>query len=281
MIVSQQPQLAVTTNHAVARNVQSQWLSANPSLADKYTRTFSPEDFRMHLSNKLFAGIFLVLAVGAVSNSAAAQTTNCTSSQQAAIQCFVSNAVTTKLTHTRYGMTLPQFEAYGVAVNDILQMHRTYLMLVGESSAIADAMPPTNASGTANQAAQDLAVTQFVNAAIATQMAHTSATVTQQDLDWFSLDITNAMNDNQGLMTMLTPGVSLRIIDSYIVTGTTNGTVNWTTVDASLSTAVDNFIASGMMKVPAPITTTEVKTFVTMVAHSIAEYKVSTGRKTL
>lgn len=235
----------------------------------------------MHLSNKLFAGIFLVLGVGAVSNSAAAQATNCTSSQQAAIQCFVSNAVTTKLTHTRYGMTLPQFEAYGVAVNDILQMHRTYLMLVGESSAIADAMPPTNASGTANQAAQDLAVTQFVNAAIATQMAHTSATVTQQDLDWFSLDITNAMNDNQGLMTMLTPGVSLRIIDSYIVTGTTNGTVNWTTVDASLSTAVDNFIASGMMKVPAPITTTEVKTFVTMVAHSIAEYKVSTGRKTL
>jgi hypothetical protein len=112
-------------------------------------------------------------------------------------------------------------------------------------------------------------------------MAHTSTAVTQRDLEWFSLDITNAMNDNDGLMAMLTPGVALRIVDSYIVTGTTNGTVNWTTVDASLSTAVDNFIASGMMKVPAPITTAEVKSFVTLLAHPISEYKVSTGRKTL
>jgi hypothetical protein len=235
----------------------------------------------MHLRTRILAGVFSVLSAGAVSNHAAAQATNCTANQAAAIQCFVAHAVVTNLMAPRYGMTLTQFEAYGVSVSHILQTHDTYLMLVGTSSAIADAMPPTNATGTANQAAQDLAVTQIVSAAVVTKMAHTSTAVTQQDLEWFSLDITNAMNDNDGLMAMLTPGVALRIVDSYIVTGTTNGTVNWTTVDASLSTAVDNFIASGMMKVPAPITTAEVKSFVTLLAHAISEYKVSTGRKTL
>jgi hypothetical protein len=235
----------------------------------------------MHLRTRILAGVFSVLSAGAVSNPAAAQATNCTANQAAAIQCFVAHAVVTNLMAPRYGMTLTQFEAYGVSVSHILQTHDTYLMLVGTSSAIADAMPPTNATGTANQAAQDLAVTQIVSAAVVTKMAHTSTAVTQQDLEWFSLDITNAMNDNDGLMSMLTPGVALRIVDSYIVTGTTNGTVNWTTVDASLSTAVDNFIASGMMKVPAPITTAEVKSFVTLLAHAISEYKVSTGRKTL
>jgi hypothetical protein len=235
----------------------------------------------MQLRRIIFATLFSVMAVAAVSKSAAAQSTNCTASQQAAVQCFVANAVTTKLTQPRYGMTLAQFEAYGVAVNNILQTHHTYLMLVSVSSAIADAMPPTNSNGSANQAAQDLAVTQAVDAAISNQLANTAAGVTLQDLQWFSLDITNAMNDNNGVMAMLTPGVALRIIDSYVVTGTTNGTVDWTTVDASLSTAVDNFIASGMMKVPGMITTAELKTFVITLAHVISDYKVSTNRKTL
>jgi hypothetical protein len=235
----------------------------------------------MQLRRIIFATLFSVMAVAAVSKAAAAQSTNCTASQQAAVQCFVANAVTTKLTQPRYGMTLAQFEAYGVAVNNILQTHHTYLMLVSVSSAIADAMPPTNSNGSANQAAQDLAVTQAVDAAISNQLANTAAGVTLQDLQWFSLDITNAMNDNNGVMAMLTPGVALRIIDSYVVTGTTNGTVDWTTVDASLSTAVDNFIASGMMKVPGMITTAELKTFVITLAHVISDYKVSTNRKTL
>ncbi len=82
-------------------------------------------------------------------------------------------------------------------------------------------------------------------------------------------------------MGMLTPGVGLRIIDSYVVTETSNGTVNWTAVDTSLSTAVDNFVASGMLKVPAPITIAELKTFVEKLAHIIYDYKVTTGRKSL
>jgi hypothetical protein len=235
----------------------------------------------MQLRTTILAVVFSVAATSVISRSASAQSTNCTASQQAAVQCFVANAVATDLTQPRYGMTLAQFEAYGVAVSHILQTHHTYLMLVGTSSAIADAMPPTNASGTANQSAQDMAVTQIVSAAVSSGLANTSEFATLQDLQWFSLDITGAMNNNNDVFEMLTPGVSLRIIDSYIVTGTTNGTVNWTTVDASLSTAVDNFIASGMMKVPAPMTTAQLKSFITTLAHVIYDYKVSTGRKSL
>ena len=235
----------------------------------------------MRLRNAILAVAFSAVLFAGLTRPIAAQPTGCTSSQQAAIECFVANAVATKLTQPRYGMTLGQFEAYGVAVNTILQTHHTYLMLVGISSAIADAMPPTNANGSANQAAQDVAVTQVVSAAVANQLANPVTGVSTQDLQWFSLDVTNAMNDNNGVMAMLTPGVSLRIIDSYIVTGATSGAVNWTTVDASLSKAIDNFIASGMMKVPPPITTANLKSFVNTLAHSIAEYKSSTGRKTL
>jgi hypothetical protein len=36
-----------------------------------------------------------------------------------------------------------------------------------------------------------------------------------------------------------------------------------------------------MLKIPAPITTVQLKSFVTTLAHIIWDYKVSTGRKTL
>jgi hypothetical protein len=235
----------------------------------------------MQLRKTILAVTFSIFATCVFFGPASAQAQNCTASQQAAVQCFVANAVTTNITQPRYGMTLTQFEAYGVSVSAILQTHHTYLMLVGTSSAIADAMPPTNANGSANQAAQDLVVTQVVSAAVSNGLANTTPTTSLQDLQWFSLDVTGAMNDNNGVMGMLTPGVSLRIIDSYVVTGTTNGTVNWTTVDASLSTAVDNFIASGMMKIPAPMTPAQLKAFIKSLAHVIYDYKVSTGRKTL
>jgi hypothetical protein len=235
----------------------------------------------MQLRRIILAVLFSASAVGLVSQATAAQSTSCTASQRAAVQCFVANAVTTKLTEPRYGMTLAQFETYGVAISTILQTNHTYLILIGSSSAVADAMPPSNANGSANQAAQNLAVTQIVSAAVLNHLANTAAGVTLQDLQWFSLDVTNAMNDTNGMMSMLTPGVSLRIIDSYIVTGTTNGTVNWTAVDASLSTAIDTFITSGMIKVPAPITSTDLKSFVTALAHIVYDYKVSTARKKL
>jgi hypothetical protein len=234
----------------------------------------------MQLSKLIVVLVFSLTATSALSQPAAAQSTNCTSSQQAAVQCFVANAVATDLTKPRYGMTLAQFEAYGVAVSEILRTNHTYLVLIGTSSAIADAMPPTNANGSANQSAQDVAVTQIVNAEVSGGLANTTV-ATVQDLQWFSLDVTGAMNDNNGVMALLTPGVSLRIIDSYVVTGTTNGTVNWTVVHATLAQAVDNFIASGMFKVPGLTTTARLKAFVNSLAYIIYDYKVSTGRKSL
>src|SRR5579863_9193017 len=147
---------------------------------------------RMNVCKLLFAVVFLLGAV-LVARPAYSQTasSSCTATQQAAVQCFVANAVATDLTKPRYGMTLAQFESYGVAVSQILQTHHTYLVLVGVSSAVADAMPPTNADGSANQVAQENAVTQTV--AVANQLGLTSLPTgtTLTDLEHFSLDITN------------------------------------------------------------------------------------------
>jgi hypothetical protein len=232
----------------------------------------------MGLKKLVCLGIFLGAAAAAVP-SVYAQ--NCTSSQAAAVRCFVANAVTTKITKPRYGMTLPQFEAYGVAVSEILKTNHTYLVLTGISSAIADAMPPTNVNGSANRAAQDLAVSQIVDAVLTAGFASPPTGVTDKDLRWFTLDLVTAMNDSDGMLQVLTPGVGLRIIDSYLTTGTSNGKVNWSEVDSSLGKAVNDLINDGLMKIPSGRTSAEVKTFVNSVAKAIYAYKVSTKRNAL
>ncbi|HEX2775865.1 MAG TPA: hypothetical protein VHN10_04415 [Candidatus Acidoferrales bacterium] len=232
----------------------------------------------MGLKNIALLGICLGAAVSATP-SARAQ--SCTASQAAAVQCFVANAVTTKITSPRYGMTLPQFESYGVAVSLIVQTHHSYLLLTGIASAIADALPPTNANGSANQSAQDIAVSQIVNAAAAGGFITPPAGTTVQDLQWFTLDLVTAMNDNEGMLQMLTPGVGLRVIDSYIVTDTSNGVVNWTQVDSDLTTAVNSLMTAGLMKLPDNHTTAQVQALVDSIAKAISSYKVSTGRTTL
>ena len=55
--------------------------------------------------------VLMCLAGWAVSAPSARAATNCTSSQQAAVECFVAHAVATELTKPRYGMTLAEFEA--------------------------------------------------------------------------------------------------------------------------------------------------------------------------
>jgi hypothetical protein len=152
-----------------------------------------------------------------------AQTTplpNYTASSDAAVQCFVANAVTTGLTQPRYGMTLAQFQDYGVAVTKILQTDQTYLVLVGLSSAMADALPPTNADSSFNTAAQDTAIAQIVAAAATNGFIWPPSGTDLQHLQWFTQDLVNAMNANQQVLQVLTPGVTLRIIGSYIITGT-------------------------------------------------------------
>jgi hypothetical protein len=178
-------------------------------------------------------------------------------------------------------MTLAEFKSYGFAVSQILQTHRTYLVLVGLSSAIADAMPPTNADGTPNQTAQDDAITQAITAASHYGFAGPPAGTSLLDLEHFSMDIAGAMNDNNGALELLTPGMSLRIIDSYVITATANGQVSWTEVDAKLSTAVANFISSGLTKVPPGMTPTQVTSFANSLAEIIHDYKVATHRTAL
>jgi hypothetical protein len=207
--------------------------------------------------------------------------TDCTASQTAAIECFVANAVTTDLTKPRYGMTLTEFEAYGVAVSQILQTQHTYLVLVGISSAVSDAMPPTNLNGSSNPAAQESAITSLVTVASEAGFLPIPADTTIQHLKYFAMDNVAAMNNNNDFLQLLTPGVSFRIVDSYVVTATKNGVVNWSEVHSSLSTAINNFINSGMMKLPPGITQAQVLKFAYSLAWIIESYKTATGRKAL
>jgi hypothetical protein len=207
--------------------------------------------------------------------------TSCTASQQAAVNCFVANAVATDLTKPRYGMTLAQFESYGFAVSQILQSHQTYVVLVAISSAIADALPPTNADGTPNQAAQDNAISAAVNASTWWGFATPPQGATVTDLEHFSMDVAHAMNGASGVLELLTPGVSLRIIDSYIVTATSNGTTNLRELHGSLAAAIRTLVGSGLMKVPPGMTLTEVDSFANSLAWVISTYKAATHRTTL
>jgi hypothetical protein len=228
----------------------------------------------------LFLACLLSAAAAFAAQPAQAQG-NCTSSTSAAIQCFVANAVATKLTQPHFGMTLAQYEAYGVAVNQIIQSPPTNLVLIGSASAIADAMPPTNADGSANAAAQQAAVNSIVSSESDGGIIATPSGVTLQEMQFYAQDITNSMNSTSGYMKLLTPGVGLRVIDSYVMTGTASGKVDWPKVNTSLATFVRGFITAGLIKVPAGVTTAQVVTFVQNVAQAIESYKVSTGRATL
>jgi hypothetical protein len=225
---------------------------------------------------------FLIGAALAVP-SAHSQTTatNCTASQQAAVECFVANAVATDIAQPRYGMTLAQFESYGFAVSQILQSHQTYVLLVGVSSAIADALPPTNADGTANQTAQDNAIAETVNAATRWGLTVPPQGTSLADLEHFSMDVTGAMNNTNGVLELLTPGISLRIIDSYLITATSNGTTNWTALHANLAAAINNLISSGLIKLPAGVTLAQVDSFANSLAWVISTYKAATHRTAL
>jgi hypothetical protein len=185
------------------------------------------------------------------------------------------------MTTPRYGMTLAQFEAYGNAVSAILHTHHTYLVIVGLSSAMADAMPPSDANGSINTAAQTAAANQIVSAAVANGLATIPAGTNLQDLQWFSLDVTTSMNDSNGVMALLTPGVSFRMIDSYIVSATTNGTVDWAAANSGISSAIQNLVAAGLVKIPLGMTQAGIVSFAEQVAKSIYAYKVATNRVTL
>jgi hypothetical protein len=206
---------------------------------------------------------------------------DCTSSAGAAVECFVSNAVAANLAAPRHGLTLAQFQAYGVAVSQILQTHHSYLMLVATASAVADAMPPVNADGTPNQSAQVVALDAIVAAEFTNQFVSLPQGVVLQDLEWFTEDVAGAMNVNQGYMQLLTPGAALRLLDSYVAAATTGATVDWQKVETSISNVIDAFTNAGLIKIPPGETAAHLKTLMRAVAGAIFTYKTATGRKNL
>jgi hypothetical protein len=204
---------------------------------------------------------------------------NCEASQSAAVDCFVGYAVKTDLTSLRYGMNMTQFKAYGVAVSRILQAEQDYLVLAGMASAVADAMPPTNASGSQNASAQQTAMDSIVQAEISCGLVALPAQVSQQQAQYFSLDLVGSMNSSGGIM--LSPGFLLRVIDSYIVSGTSSGAVNWTQVNSQLATMVSALSSSGLLKLPVSVPLASAQTFAQELARTIYAYKQATGRTSL
>jgi hypothetical protein len=229
----------------------------------------------MNLKNVVLVGVCLLVVCAAP----ALRAQSCASGQDAAVQCFVGNAVRTNLVTLRYGMSMSQFKAYGVSVSKIVQQQPTALAVVGLASAVADALPPTNGNGSANQAAQTAAINSIVDAGIANNFLTLPAETTSQDLKWFSLDLVNVMNTNNGIL--LSPGTMLRVIDSYVVTATTSGTVNWTLANSGVTTMITNFASAGLLKLPATITTAQAIQFAQSLAQITYTYKTATGRTTL
>jgi len=229
----------------------------------------------MSLKRMRWIGVCLMIVAAAPP----ARAQGCAAGQDSAVQCFVGNAVRTNLLTLQFGMTMSQFKAYGVSVSKILQTQPTSLVVVGLASAVADAMPPTNTDGSPNQTAQDTAVNSIVDAAIANNFVILPAETTSQDIKWFSLDLVSVMNTNNGIL--LSPGTLLRAIDSYIVSSTANGTVDWTQVNSGLATMVNNLANTGLLKLPSTVTTSQAIQFAQSLGQLIYAYKVATNRTTL
>jgi|SRR5580704_6287395 hypothetical protein len=228
---------------------------------------------------KTTAAVLAVSLASAIACAAPARAQACSSTQDAAVECFVTAAVKTNLTSLRYGMTLPQFRSYGVAISKILQSQQTYLVLAGISSAVSDAMPPTNADGSANLAAQQAANTSIVEAELASGIIALPPETTEQQMIWFTFDLTGAMNQSGGIL--MAPGFLLRWIDSYIVSATANGTVNWTQVNSIIAQLVTSLQSAAILTLPANVTLAQVISFAQSLAQIIFTYKSATGRASL
>jgi hypothetical protein len=231
-----------------------------------------------HLSAALFSATILMFTIAV---PASAQEVNpCNTTQSYAVRCFVRNAIATKILTVPTGMNITVYDNYAVAVFRITQDTNLWVMMLGTTSAIADAMPAKNADGTANEMAQTDAINSIVNSESLTGIIAIPSQITLAQLEMFAQQTVSNIAGFTGVS--LSPGAVLRLIDSYIITATSSsGTINWTTVDTSLTTAVKNLISSGMVKMPAGVTQAQFTTFVEDVAHAIASYKSATGRKSL
>ena len=135
----------------------------------------------------------------------------CGASQSVAVKCYIRYALETSTLNVPVGMSVQQYQAYGVAVLRILQSGHTYFMVLGASAAISDAMPPGNTDGSANQAAQDAAVNSIVDAALTNGLIALPSNVTEAQVQEFARDTTDKMDTNDG--PSFSPGGVLRMID--------------------------------------------------------------------
>jgi len=229
----------------------------------------------MNLTRVLLVGVCLAAGLGA--REAEAQ--SCASGQDAAVECFVGNAVRTNLVTIQSGMSMSQFKQYGVSVSKIVQAQPTSIEIVGLASAVADALPPTNADGSANATAQNTAMNAVIDAGIADNFLALPAETNSQDLKWFSLDLVRVMSANNGIL--LSPGTMLRVIDSYVLTATSNGVVNWTQANSGIATMMSNLAAGGFLKLPATVTMAEATQFAQALAQVTSSYRAATGRSSL
>ena len=233
----------------------------------------------MFFRKVLLTATFLALAAAVAAPAHAQSQSQCTKNQDTAVQCFATYALKTGLFTLHYGMTATQFNSYAVAVSKIIQTPQTNLIVFGMASSVADAMPATNADGTANQAAQTNAMNAIVVSELTSGLITLPAETTQQQLQWFSLDMATQMDANNGIL--LSPGTLLRVVDSYVVPQTSNGSVNWAVVNANLASMVGNLSTLGLLKLPPSMTTAQVATFAQSLAVIIYDYKIATNRTTL
>ena len=245
----------------------------------RMNKSITEGEFRMFLRRLLMAAAFVAMSAAVTAPVHAQTQSQCTKSQDATVQCFANYALKTGIFTLHYGMTQTQFDGYGIAVSHLIQTPETNLVVFGMASAVADAMPPTNADGTPNQAAQTNAMNSIVVSELTSNVITLPAETSQQQLQWFSLDMLSCLNPNGGLL--MSPGTLLRIIDSYVVAQSPFGSVNWSAVNTNLAAMVTSLSTLGMLKLPSTMTTAQVITFTQSLAVIIYDYKVATNRKTL
>jgi hypothetical protein len=201
----------------------------------------------------------------------------CQVNQDAAVNCFVKNGVSTGLLAVPPGMTMTQYKSYGIAVSKVLQMPSSAVFLLGMAGATADAIPGLNANGTANQPAQDAFMNALIAAGLKDSIIALPAETTTAQLEQFARDLTAGMTGNAGVT--ISPGAFLRALDGYILAATSSsGTVDWLKVAASITSLVSALQTTGLMKLPSSITLANVQQFALDTSTAIVVYKTATGR---
>ena len=230
---------------------------------------------------KRISRVLILGIIGFFSIAAASAQVQRTTSQDAAVQCFVKNAVSARLASLPSGTSIAQYEAYGVAVSKILQSPTVVTFLAGMTSAIADALPATHANGSPDASAQTNAINGIVAAGLKDGLFTLPAEVSITQLQQVAQNMTTLVGQNTGLL--ISPGALLRTLDSYLVSATSSGsgaaaTVNWLQVTNGLSTLVDNLVSTSLMKLPAGIASSDVKQFALDVCTAIEQYKLATQK---